>query len=155
MIVYVCSMEISTVGVSGFRLKGKNSHVQIDRGVVSIGNDKPFKIDAPGEYEVGGVSVIGINDANDAKIYVVEMDGVRIAVLGKIEGKLTDIQIEDMGSIDILLCTAPTPETTSQIDPWVIVTETAPEGSAKVSKYLVTADKLPTETTTVILERKD
>lgn len=153
--VYVCSMEISSLGVAGFRIKGKNSLVQIERGIVTLGSDKPFKIDAPGEYEVGGVSVMGINDQNGAKIYVVELDGIRLAVLGKIEGKLTDAQIEEMGSIDILLCSAPTTEVVSQIDPWVIVTEVAPEGSTKVPKYLITADKLPTETTTVVLERKD
>jgi hypothetical protein len=37
----------------------------------------------------------------------------------------------------------------------VIVTEVAADGVAKSAKYSVSADKLPTETTTVVLERKD
>lgn len=146
-------MEISALGVSGYRIKGKNSSVQIERGIVHIGVEKPFKIDAPGEYEVNGVSVIGIN-SSEAKIYVVEIDGVRVAAFDKAI-KLSDSQIEDMGSIDILLCSAPSTELISQIDPWVIVTEVATEGTTKIAKYVVTADKLPTETTTVALERKD
>jgi hypothetical protein len=146
-------MEISSLGATGFRFKGKNSMVTYDRGVVAIGSDKPFKIDAPGEYEVQGISVIGIN--GPTQIYVIEIDGVRVAVLDKISEKLSDAQVEDMGAIDILVCSAPLAEVVSQVDPWVIVTEVAADGVTKSAKYSVSADKLPTETTTVVLERKD
>ncbi len=146
-------MDISSLDATGFRFKGKNSVVTYDRGVVAIGTDKPFKINAPGEYEVQGISVIGIN--GPTQIYVIEIDGVRVAVLDKTTEKLTDAQIEDMGSIDILVSSIPLAEVVAQIDPWVIVTEVAAEGVAKSAKYSVSADKLPTETTTVILERKD
>lgn len=153
-IVYVWCMEISTQGATGFRIKGKNSVVGIERGIVTIGTDKPFKIDAPGEYEVQGISVIGINDPNNAKIYVVEADGIRVCFLENVTTKLTDPQVEEIGAIDILLSQTPSTELVAQIDPWVIVAEKAPEGTVTVPKYVVTADKLPAETTWVIIERK-
>jgi len=147
-------MEISTIGSSGFRLKGKTSIVSVEKGIVAIGTEKPFKIDAPGEYEIQGISVIGINDSLGAKIFVVEIEGVRVAVLENMSAKLSDIQIDEMGSIDILLATSVPTDIASQIDPWVILTEKGSEGLVALPKYVVTSDKLPTETTNILLERK-
>jgi len=145
-------MEISAVGTNGVRIKTKNAVINIENGVVTLGGDKPFKIDTPGEYEVGGVSVIGVNDAGGAKIYVVEVDGLRLAYMGKLAVKLTNIQIEDMGSIDILILPIHNSEIVSQIDPWVVLTENSQDGLASVPKYLITADKLPTELATIVLD---
>lgn len=148
------AMDITTLGKNGFRLKGKTSVVQIENGAVSIGSDKPFKIDAPGEYEVGGISVIGINVASPASIYVLELDGIRSVVLDKVTEKLSETQIEEMGPIDIVIQSELKQDVVGQIDPWVIVTEKGAEGVTPESKYSTTSDKLPTELQTVVLERK-
>lgn len=69
-------------------------------------------IEGPGEYEVGDFSVrataaIRHIDASDAKplstMYRVEIGDVRLAVLGNIESKLTEDQLESLGVIDLLI----------------------------------------------------
>lgn len=73
--------------------------------------DKPFVIDFPGEYEVGGISVFGTkvfhDDEKGAKrgpnlINVILMDGVRICHLGDLGHELTEAQISKIGIIDVL-----------------------------------------------------
>ncbi len=75
--------------------------------------DKPFVIDAPGEYEVGGVSVFGVKTYHDQTqgvergvniIYTVLLDGMRICHLGDLGHELTPEQIAKIGAVDILLC---------------------------------------------------
>lgn len=148
------AMDIATQGKTGFRLKGKSSMVQIENGMVLIGSDKPYKISSPGEYEVGGISVIGINATAPSTIYIVEIDGVRVASLDHVTEKLTEKQIEEMGPIDIVIQPEVKQEVVGQVDPWVIITESGPEGTIAVPKYTATSAALPTELQTVVLERK-
>ncbi|KKU02926.1 MAG: hypothetical protein UX99_C0031G0004 [Candidatus Amesbacteria bacterium GW2011_GWB1_47_26] len=114
-----------------FKIKGKT-------GVVSVGErvkvNENFVIDQPGEYEVGGVSVIGLVGGG----YVVEMDGLRLC---------TATKSAEAGAIDIALLPEVDAEVVKQIDPWVVVT-TGKEG---VAKYTISRDKLPTELTTIWL----
>ena len=69
-------------------------------------------IEGPGEYEVGDFSIrstaaIRHIDESDAKplstMYRVEIGDVRLAVLGNIESKLTEDQLESLGVIDLLI----------------------------------------------------
>lgn len=69
-------------------------------------------IDGPGEYEIGGVSFIGVSSFHDGEkgaargkntIYVIEMDGLRVAHLGDLGHELTESQLAEMGDIDVLL----------------------------------------------------
>lgn len=69
-------------------------------------------IEGPGEYEVGDFSIrataaIRHIDTSDAKplstMYRVEIGDVRLAVLGNIESKLTEDQLESLGVIDLLI----------------------------------------------------
>jgi L-ascorbate metabolism protein UlaG (beta-lactamase superfamily) len=76
--------------------------------------DKPknhFLIDGPGEYEVSEVSITGIparlhvddeSVGNNATMYRIVIDDIRIAVVGHIYPDLSDEQIEDLGIIDVL-----------------------------------------------------
>src|SRR5581483_3517539 len=68
-------------------------------------------VDGPGEYEISGVSIIGIQTFHDDKkgaergrntIYVIEMDGLRLLHLGDLGHKLDESQIKEIGNIDIL-----------------------------------------------------
>ncbi len=82
-------------------------HVQ----TASIGG-APFVIEGPGEYEIGGVHVFGIQTFHDAAegrerglntAYVFEIEDMRIAHLGDIgEEKLRGETIEALETVDIL-----------------------------------------------------
>ncbi len=145
-------MDISTISKSGYKIKGKSASVLFENGQIILEGEKPFKITDPGEYEVGGVSVIGVQDV-EGKIYIVELDGMRVGILDKITHKLTELQVEDIGPVDIAIFPVLNAEVATQVDPWVILCETGSDTPA-IPKYSVTADRLPTETTTVVLERK-
>lgn len=124
-------MEIKFLGGNCFKISSKKATLVIDDVINSSGgsvsSDKDillrtqksstpssahFLIDGPGEYEVSEVSIKGIparaHIDQDAKsrnstIYRVQIDDVRICVLGHIYPELTDEMIEDIGIIDILL----------------------------------------------------
>lgn len=75
------------------------------------GNDA-LLIDSPGEYEVRGYSIKGISansyqdfdkNSKNNNIYTVEVDDVKIAILGNIEAKITESQLEEIGMVDILI----------------------------------------------------
>lgn len=215
-------MEIAYLGQSAFKIKGKASTVAIDPFSDKFGkfprdleanmllvthdhpdhNDtskvegKPFVINGPGEYEVGGVSVIGVATYHDDKqgeergsntVYVIEMDNLRVAHLGDLGHKLTQDQLDQIGSIDIAIVPVGgyytidgkvAAEVVKQLDPWVVipmhyqqeglpaevqenlapVTDFLKEMSktdvVPIPKYVVTADKLPTELQVIVLEKK-
>jgi L-ascorbate metabolism protein UlaG (beta-lactamase superfamily) len=76
-------------------------------------SDKPFVIDTPGEYEVGGVSVFGVSTFHDDTqgaergpntIFTVLMDDLRVCHLGDLGHELTPEQVSKIGLVDILLC---------------------------------------------------
>lgn len=159
-------MDIYYLGHSAFRLKGKKLTVITDpfdpkmvginflkqsADIVTFSHDhadhnfsanvKDYKriFNGPGEYEVEGVSFIGIPSFHDDvqgeqrgknTIFVIEMDGVRVAHLGDLGHKLSDKATEAMGEIDVLLIPiggtytidAKTAfEVTNAIDPKVVV----------------------------------
>ncbi|MBU0572301.1 MBL fold metallo-hydrolase [Patescibacteria group bacterium] len=132
-------MDITYLGHSSFRLKGKTASVVIDpfdskavglpfpkvsAEIVTISHDhedhnkaelvKDVRkvISGPGEYEINGVSIVGIasyhDDTKGTKrgkntIYMIEMDGLRIVHLGDLGHKLSEKFIEKVGSVDVLI----------------------------------------------------
>ncbi len=99
-------------------------------------------IDSPGEYEIGGVFITGINLAPPAKrkngtpsirnnVFVFYMDDIAICHLGDLNHVPTQNQVEDMGSIDVLLVpvgggrsalhAAQAAEVISLIEPYIVV----------------------------------
>ncbi|MEN8253394.1 MAG: MBL fold metallo-hydrolase [Patescibacteria group bacterium] len=137
-------MEITYLGHSCFKLKGKNGTLIMDpyddyiglnlpsasADVVTISHDhkdhnadhrvkgtsrreKPFVINKPGAYEVGGISVFGIpafhddsagTERGENNIYVVLLDDLRICHLGDLGHDLASQQVSAIGAIDILIC---------------------------------------------------
>ena len=66
----------------------------------------PFIISEPGEYEVKGVFITGIQDpaSNDgAVIYRIFTEGMSIAFFGQAKRKPTDDELEKLENVDILL----------------------------------------------------
>lgn len=120
-------MEIKIAGKQSFFLKGKKENVLVNpnkdvmgsnkysaRLIVFTENDSKVSglgsenviIKGPGEYEVGGVQVLGINAGNNQTVYIINIDGVEVGVIGKLEELLSDKKIERVEAVDVLL--APT-----------------------------------------------
>lgn len=80
-------------------------------------NTEPFKgaflISEPGEYEVRGLFIKGINAFHDNKqgqergsvvIFKIEVEGINLVHLGDLgQSKLSDEQLEQLGEVDILM----------------------------------------------------
>jgi L-ascorbate metabolism protein UlaG (beta-lactamase superfamily) len=134
-------MEILWYGHAQFRLRDRNAIVVTDpydktlglplahpkADVVTVSHLSPhhgyvkgvkgdFKlIDGPGEYEIKGVFINGINMTPDEKagkkditpfnntIFVIYMDDMVICHLGDLNHVPTQAQVEDMDNIDVLL----------------------------------------------------
>ncbi len=94
------------------------SHQHADHNAVSkisatVRRDKPFIVNQPGEYEVGGISVFGVETFHDDVVgeqrgknivFTILIDGVRVCHLGDLGHELTSEQIDAIGSVDVLLC---------------------------------------------------
>ena len=97
----------------------------------------PKVIDGPGEFEIAGVSVIGIpttpgGNGNDGRnvAYVLELEDLRVGHLGGINTVPTSDQIEQIGGLDILfvpvggggaLEAPPAAETVSLLEPKLVI----------------------------------
>lgn len=132
------SMEIYPLGHSSFRIRGKTATVvtdpydpamlglkfpkidQVDIVTIShhhddhdkVGDLSGFVVDGPGEYEIKGVTVVGVATFHDDKggadrgknvVYKMTIDDVRVCHLGDLGHKLTDEQLDTIGDVDILL----------------------------------------------------
>lgn len=133
-------MDITFLGHASFRLKGKNAICVIDpfdsqsvglkfpRGVeanvVTLSHDhkdhnakeavlgSPYIITGPGEYEVKGISIIGIGSYHDNQngalhgknvIFRYVIDGVHVAHLGDLGHQLTTADLDMLSGTDVLM----------------------------------------------------
>ncbi|HTW96389.1 MAG TPA: MBL fold metallo-hydrolase [Candidatus Methylomirabilis sp.] len=87
------------------------SHQHHDHNNSAALRGTPFIIDSPGEYDVKGVMVQGIETFHDNKggaergkniVYRLEMDDLTIVHLGDLGHILTDEQLEQLDGVDIL-----------------------------------------------------
>ena len=71
----------------------------------------PFVINEPGEYEMAGVSILGISSFHDNSqgikrgkntIFIMEIDGIRLVHLGDLGHKLDESQLEEINGSDLL-----------------------------------------------------
>lgn len=88
------------------------SHDHGDHNRADLVRDVRKVISGPGEYEIGGISIIGIPTFHDDKkgatrgkntIFIFEIEDFRIAHLGDLGHKLSDSEVESLGDIDILM----------------------------------------------------
>ena len=146
-------MDIS-INKGKIKIKGKSAGAEVDGGVLITRPDgTDFTIDSPGEYEAGGISVIGVA-AFSTCIYVVEVDGLRICVLNsQIQEKLPSNLLDALGPIDITV--SEKLDLAKQTDPYVaVITKAEPGLSEPVVKYSVTLEKLPQDLQVVVLTTK-
>lgn len=130
-------MEITWLGRNCFRLRGREGVVITDPcpkdsgynvgkptadvitlsrrdepgySALSVVADGARVLDAPGEYEIGGVLVTGVAtklpDGQRNIVFVVELDTVRVAHLGLIAAAPSASVLEEIGDIDVLLLPA-------------------------------------------------
>lgn len=123
-------IEITYLGRNCFRLKGRDGTVITDpcppdsgfalgkqtAEVVTLSRKddpgyswaegvggSPMVLDAPGEYEIGGILVTGIatkgTDGTRNVVFVSEIDGIRVAHLGL----MATAAIDDLKNVDVLL----------------------------------------------------
>ncbi len=159
-------MDVTYFGHSSFKLKGRQGSVvtdpydpemvglkfaKIDADIVTVSHNHQDHdkvdlitnvkkvIDGPGEYEVLGISIIGLPSFHDDKkgeergknvIFVIEMDGIRLAHLGDLGHKLAENTLEAMGDIDVLMIPVgggftigpvEAVEVTRQIEPSIVI----------------------------------
>jgi L-ascorbate metabolism protein UlaG (beta-lactamase superfamily) len=88
------------------------SHGHDNHSYTQVVRDGAYEIHGPGEYEVAGVSVIGVPTYHDAEkgkkegrntVYLIEIDDVRVCHLGDLGHRLADGDLEVLGNVDVLL----------------------------------------------------
>jgi L-ascorbate metabolism protein UlaG (beta-lactamase superfamily) len=103
--------KASIVGLKDQKVKGMIEVATEERFAIND-SDSQLVIEGPGEYEVGDFSVRGMaatrhidakSDEKKSTIYNVSVDEVRFAILGNIDLKLSDDQLEFLGVVDILV----------------------------------------------------
>lgn len=132
--------DIQYLGHSSFRLRGRDGTIVTDpyqrvggldigrpsAHIVTVSHQHPdhnnvaavrparervVTLDGPGEYEVGGVLINGIQSYHDKQqgaihgpntIYVIHLDDVVFCHLGDLGHSLTKTQIEELGVVDVL-----------------------------------------------------
>jgi len=130
-------LDVTWLGHGCFRLRGRSAAVvtdpyppsiglklqRLDADLVTISHEhenhnytqavkEAYEIRGPGEYEVAGVSVIGLPSFHDAEkgarhgrntVYLIEIDDLRVCHLGDLGHKLDDVEAEAVTSADVLL----------------------------------------------------
>ena len=88
------------------------SHQHPEHSFVSGIGGEPRQVKGPGEYEIGGVMIVGMPTFHDAEkgktkgkntIYLIEIDDITVCHLGDLGHVLTAEQAEELGNIDVLL----------------------------------------------------
>lgn len=126
-------MDVQFYGANCFSLATKQARVVFDDNLAELGGKSVLKagdialyttqqtnapkqelkimIDRPGEYEVSGVSVYGIQarahmdeqGKQMATMYKLVIDDLKVLVTGHIYPELSDKQLESIGMIDIMI----------------------------------------------------
>jgi L-ascorbate metabolism protein UlaG (beta-lactamase superfamily) len=133
----IFNMEISYLGHSSFRIKGKlavlvtdpfDAYVgfkfpKVEADIVLVSHDhqdhnqkelvegNPYVIEGPGEYEVKGVSVLGLATYHDEvagekrgknTVYRIELEGMSLCHLGDLGHSLSSAQLGEVNGVDVL-----------------------------------------------------
>lgn len=125
--VELIHMEIRALGNYSALIKGKKENILINPSEDFLGRDKgnsrillftadefdgvglmenKVLIRGAGEYEIGGVEILGLDVDSKNTIYSISVDGISVLVLGRLAESLSDKKIERLEGIDVLL--APT-----------------------------------------------
>jgi L-ascorbate metabolism protein UlaG (beta-lactamase superfamily) len=130
-------MEIKFLGHSSFKIRGKEVTIvtdpydasvgfkfpKVEAEIVLISHDhqdhnqqglvggKPYVITGPGEYEVKGVSLLGLRTFHDESqgakrgtntVYRIEFEGINLCHLGDLGHQFSSSQLSELNGVDIL-----------------------------------------------------
>ena len=135
------------------------SHDAAGHNYVSAVKGKSHVIDGPGEFEIGGVFITGVQTNGQSKrnpeeprntLYVFDFDGVTVAHLGDLSRVPTQSEIEALGAVDVALVpvgggnglnAAKAVEIVSLLEPGIVIpmhyhTQASNLKLAPVSKFL-------------------
>ena len=149
------AVEIMWHGEANFSLRGTDAFVAVnppegsgheDPTVIiehsrpaadaPAGGGRPFRIDGPGEFEVGPVFVIGVDgrpsesgDGRRHTVYAARFDGVSVCVVGLGAAPPDDAAVAALGDVDVLLApvgadglsAADTAELVGRIEPSIVI----------------------------------
>lgn len=166
------------------------SHKSPNHSYLAGVGGNPRVVDGPGEYEIADVLIAGVATAQEPKngssntAYVLRFDDLAVCHVGDLRSKLTDQQVEEIGSIDVLLLpaggggpltAAKAAEVVTQLEPSLVVPmhyrleggkvegldqvdlfvrEMGSKEFVPESKLSVTKSTLPSEVRVVVLENK-
>ena len=119
-------MEITYLGLSCLRLRGRDVQVLVDPPATTLPGlgrshpdiivrtegetvpdllrpreGQPQEVSGAGEFEVRGVTIRGL-PAGGITIMRIEVDEVRVAVLGRLDRQLTEEEVDELGQVDVL-----------------------------------------------------
>jgi L-ascorbate metabolism protein UlaG (beta-lactamase superfamily) len=148
--------------------------------------ESAFILDSPGEYDVHSILVTGVRTFRDEHrgsergyniCFVYELDNVHVAHMGDVGHLLSEDELEDVGTVDVVcvpiggtLPAAKAAELVAQLGAKLVVPMTLdPDGAGRdelnkflhemsvtnvepVPKLSVTVSSVPTETNVVLLE---
>ncbi|OGL95060.1 hypothetical protein A2348_04820 [Candidatus Uhrbacteria bacterium RIFOXYB12_FULL_58_10] len=122
------------------------SHDESDANNLSAVGGDPFVVKMPGEFEIKDVFVYA-NQSEGTILFRIESEGMRVAHLGALNRVLTNKELEELGTVDVLMVPVGggrvlTPklaaEVISQIEPRVVVPMT--HAVPNMKETLATAD---------------
>ena len=142
-LVGVIDPYVKEIGLTPPRFKADFvlvTHGHSDHNNVDSLPENPFLVSGPGEYEIKGVQIRGIETYHDKQngkerglntIYIIEMEGIKLCHLGDFgQGKPRDETVEQIGDVDILMIpiggkftidAEEAAEVISQIDPRIVI----------------------------------
>lgn len=177
-------MDIYFLGLGAVRIRGKKTTLMIDpvekveadaallttydisSAQLSKVNGPRVVISGPGEYEVGGAAILGVQ-VGEATTYSIKIDGITLFHPGKLAKPLTDSEVDKYPNIDIAFLPArremssliaklepkiviPIHFTKENIEPFL--KEVGKEGLSPRDKLTITREKLPQELEVVWLK---
>lgn len=167
------------------------THDHADHSNLDVAGESAIKILGPGEYEVKGIAVTGVMTYHDNQkgaergkntVYNLEVDGVNIVHLGDLGQILEEDQLEEIGSVDVLMIPVggvytidakDAARVVAQLDPKIVIPmhyqledlkvelqpldnflkEMSVENPVSQPKLSITKDKLPDEMQVVVLSK--
>ncbi|HEY0965394.1 MAG TPA: MBL fold metallo-hydrolase [Candidatus Saccharimonadales bacterium] len=107
----VTDPKLSVVGLKDYSIKD-SIELATEARLALNSSEAMLSIEGPGEYEVADFSIRGVSarrhiDAPDqgklTTVYRIEVEDVRIALIGNVDGKLNEEQQEALGVLDIAI----------------------------------------------------
>ena len=107
----VLDPKMSVVGLKDKPIKDSVEIATEERFALNSADAK-LCIEGPGEYEVSGYMIKGVaakrhidsgEDIKRSTMYQIEIADVKMAVLGNVDSKLSEEQLEEIGVVDVLV----------------------------------------------------